>query len=158
MSRIKKKDLRGSFTIEAAIIMPIIIIIMVMLIYLGFFQYNRCVMTQKTYVAALRGAIYDEQLEGNILERNRYTETELKNLYGTKILAARGFRSRVEMDNKEVKVHSDTSVKVPFVMLLRNQGYKNGWQIQVEKQVSIYKEIEFIRACRKVEKITGERS
>jgi len=136
--------------------MPVIIIITVMLIYLGFFLYNRCIMTHKTYIAAFRGSIYDEQLADNIVGKDRYVQTALKELYGTKILAGKGLQSQVDLGKKDITVTSELFMKVPSVTLLRNQGYKNGWNIQVEKRVSILKEIDFIRDCRKIEKITGE--
>lgn len=158
MNYMKRKDLKGSFTVEAAVIMPVVIIIIVMVMYLGFFQYNRCIMTQKLYVAALRGSIYDEELRVNQLEKSRYTETELKALYGTKLLAGAGLESQIGFEKKEVFVDSKLYMKVPFVALLKKQGYKNGWSIHIEKKIQIFKEIDFIRNCRKLERVIGDRS
>lgn len=154
--KINQKKLKGSFTIEAAIIMPVVIIITLMLIYLGFFLYNRCVMTQKSYVAALRGSIYDEERKENILARDQYMEEELRELYGTKLLAGAGVESHIAMEKKEVTVKTELFMRVPIVTLLKNQGYKNGWNIYIEKKVPVFKEIQFIRNCRKLERVIGE--
>ncbi|MDD2972334.1 MAG: TadE/TadG family type IV pilus assembly protein [Lachnospiraceae bacterium] len=154
--RNRKSDQKGSFTVEASIIMPVIIIITVMLLYLGFFLYDRCIMDQKTYVAAFRGSIYDEELRDNTLDRKRYTEEELSHLYDKKILTGKGVTMDMQCDSKMVKVISGTKVTIPFATLLRNQGYENGWNIQVEKKAAILDEVDFIRSCRKLEKLGRE--
>lgn len=45
------------FTVEAALIIPIVLCIFVMIIYLSFYLYDRCVMAQDCYVLSYRQSI-----------------------------------------------------------------------------------------------------
>ena len=45
------------FTVEAALIIPIVLCIFVMIIYLSFYLYDRCVMSQDWYVLSYRQSI-----------------------------------------------------------------------------------------------------
>lgn len=45
------------FTVEAALIIPIVLCIFVMIIYLSFYLYDRCVMSQDCYVLSYRQSI-----------------------------------------------------------------------------------------------------
>lgn len=57
-----KKRKRGAeaeayFTVEAALIVPVVLCIFVMIIYLSFYLYDRCVMAQDCYVLSYRQSI-----------------------------------------------------------------------------------------------------
>ena len=57
----KKFDARnmcveGYFTVEATLIMPIVLYVCVFIIYTGFYWYDRCLMRQDAYRAALAGS------------------------------------------------------------------------------------------------------
>lgn len=45
------------FTVEAALVVPIVLCIFVMIIYLSFYLYDRCVMSQDCYVLSYRQSI-----------------------------------------------------------------------------------------------------
>lgn len=51
-----RRSVEGYFTVEAAMVMPMILITILSVVYLLFFQYNRCLMEQDVGVLALRGA------------------------------------------------------------------------------------------------------
>ena len=53
----KKKSLRGYLTLEAAMVFPIVFALVIMLLYLTFYLYDRCRMTQDLYTAAYRVSI-----------------------------------------------------------------------------------------------------
>lgn len=55
-----KKQENAYFTVEAAMVMPIVIFTIVMLVYLLFFQYNRCLMEQDMGALALKGCSIQE--------------------------------------------------------------------------------------------------
>ena len=55
--KIHRKKIEGYFTVEAAMVLPIVIAVILMIIYMWFFQYNRCLMEQDTAILALRGSI-----------------------------------------------------------------------------------------------------
>ncbi len=51
-----KKEVGAYMTVEATLIVPFVMYISLCLLYLGFFQYNRCLMRQDAYRAALHGS------------------------------------------------------------------------------------------------------
>lgn len=50
-----KKQEDGYFTVEAALIFPMALLFIVMMIFLAFYSYDRCILEQSAYEAALRG-------------------------------------------------------------------------------------------------------
>ena len=64
MKRYLTKKVSGYFTVEAALLLPIIIMIIVFMIFLSFYCYDRCILEQCAYAAALRGS------------SNRFTSTQ----------------------------------------------------------------------------------
>ena len=61
----KGKHLRADayFTVEAALIVPVVLCIFVMIIYLSFYLYDRCVMSQDCYVLSYRQSIEKGQAD-----------------------------------------------------------------------------------------------
>lgn len=153
MDKNEKESKKGSLTIEASIIIPIIIIVVLMLIYISFFLYDRCIITQKTYVAAFRGSMYEEGVTDPVLDRVGYMEREKNFLYQNKLIAAQGGHTDYDIQNRSITVCTKAYIKIPFSLLLKKQGLYNGWKIEEQKKANIIKEIQFIRNCRKLEKI-----
>lgn len=59
-----KKSMEGYFTVEAALLFPMILGVILFVIYSWFYQYDRCLMEMDTGTMALRGCadeIYDEK-------------------------------------------------------------------------------------------------
>ena len=52
-----KKELKGSYTIEAALVFPFILGVMVFIIYMSFFLHDKAVMKCCAYQAALKGSM-----------------------------------------------------------------------------------------------------
>lgn len=153
MNESEKEWSKGSFTIEASIIIPIIIMITVMIIYVSFFLYNRCIISQKSYIVAFRGSMYEEGFTDPVLDRIGFIKREKESLYGNKLIAIKSFQTKCDVQDKSIAVHTEAYIKVPFSLLLKRQGFYNGWIIKEQKKARIIKEIDFIRNCRKLEKI-----
>ncbi len=80
----KLNDYEGYLTIEASFIMPIVVIIIVQLLYLGFYCYDKSVSVQCCYLAALRASneweLTNVQME-QLAYRNVMELTEEKLLF-----------------------------------------------------------------------------
>lgn len=50
-------EAKAYFTVEAALVVPVVLCIFVMIIYLSFYLYDRCVMAQDCYVLSYRQSI-----------------------------------------------------------------------------------------------------
>ena len=73
-----RKEADGYFTVEAAMVMPLVFGVILMVLYLLFFQYNRCVLELELGVFALRGSLLEtesnedraEKLQQQAMEQN----------------------------------------------------------------------------------------
>ena len=55
-----KRDLNGSFTVEAALLMTVLIPLLTALIYLGFYQHDKVWIANKTRTEAMEAAALDQ--------------------------------------------------------------------------------------------------
>ena len=65
MRKIKKR----SFTIEAALLMPLVLMILIGVLYLDFFVHDRAYLTAAAYEAAVSGSMEGYKKKGNIYEK-----------------------------------------------------------------------------------------
>lgn len=70
---------KGSFTVEAACVMPIILLALMGSLYLCFFVHNRAWLTAAAYEAALAGSMEGVKRNGAVYETARMRCTELGN-------------------------------------------------------------------------------
>lgn len=66
------------FTVEAALVMPVVLCILVMVIYLSFYLYDRCVMAQDCYVLSYRQSIEKGKAD-------RISQEKIRSQYGNKL-------------------------------------------------------------------------
>ena len=71
---------KGSFTIEAACVMSLVLITVMGVLYLSFFVHNRSWLTAAAYEAALAGSIEGVQKNGQIYESASAKAQELGNV------------------------------------------------------------------------------
>lgn len=149
----RKKMIKGSFTIEAAIIMPIIIIITVMLIYLSFYLYNACLLSQTSYQSALRGSLR----EGEGTEMEQCMQEAQKEISNKRLPALSEICFTNEVKGKEVSV--DIYAGIHFPLFHKSDGsVKNAVRgFTVRHRAEKVDAISFIRACRKIEGIGADR-
>lgn len=66
------KEKNAYFTVEAAIIFSLVIFVNVLLIYLGIFQYNRCLMEQDMGLLVLKGCTIQEDEKERVMQKLQY--------------------------------------------------------------------------------------
>lgn len=67
-----KRDLNGSFTVEAALLMTVLIPLLTALIYLGFYQHDKVWIANKTRTEAMEAALDPRQKKPDGLERSTW--------------------------------------------------------------------------------------
>ena len=111
---------KGSFTIEAACVMSLVLITVMGVLYLSFFVHNRSWLTAAAYEAALAGSI-----EG-VQKTDRYMKPLLqkhRNLEMWDSLAQRICLTRSAMENSKVSYQADTIAGFGgFRWVLRTEG------------------------------------
>lgn len=104
MNKIEKgKGLKGYMTVEAAHVMPIVLLLYLLVLTAAFLLYDRCVTSQDYYVLALRGSRFTEAGEhyGEVIY-GRMQETDVMQTYLTARLHRR--RSYSLYERKETKM------------------------------------------------------
>lgn len=83
LNNISKSFLRGNLTVEASLLVPMILWLVILLISTAFFLYNRCLLAQDAYIISYRGSVftdwsegYGEVIYGNLDNRDRLKAKE----------------------------------------------------------------------------------
>ncbi len=138
---------KGSFTVEASLIFPFILAVIVLVIYAAFFIHDRAVMN----AAAIESAIRGSEITGpgtDIVSKVRETcerETEGR-LLSTKITGM-----DIDVDAKEIKVTITGDFIIPGGLIAVPGINDDGAEITVKAKSSRLDPAEFIRECRLVE-------
>lgn len=103
-----KKYTEGYMSVEAAFIVSWTFFIVVIMIYIGFFEYDRCMLFQDGYTAAVGTAcrVADKKEKQNLL--NGY----LQELYGDKYVAAETVDKSGTVTSNKIKIKSGFTLKL----------------------------------------------
>ena len=135
-------ECEGYMTVEASVIMPIVLIVCCFIIYTGFYQYDRCVSEQDAYRAALRGAdLYGADKE----EKYRAVVKTLEELAADHYAAAHCSYEVSVKDKMYVKMKG--TVRIPLRGLARMVG-TDLWDIEKEVESRMTDPVFFIRSCK----------
>ena len=135
-------EYEGYMTVEASVIMPIVLIVCCFIIYIGFYQYDRCVSEQDAYRAALRGAnLYGADKE----EKYRAVQKTLEELATNHYAAARCSYKVSVKDKMYVKMEG--TISIPLRGLARMVG-TGVWDMEKEVESRMTDPVFFIRSCK----------
>ncbi|MBD5541160.1 MAG: pilus assembly protein [Lachnospiraceae bacterium] len=126
------KDNKGSFTIEAAVIIPFIVCLLMTILFLAFFLYDRCSLERAAGSAALRGS--REIWESSDVQYQKANEG-IDFVLSHNLLGADYVDKQIKISGNEIEV------------ILRMQYHK--WEFQAESQKKVVNPVNFIRICRK---------
>ena len=132
----------GYFTIEAAFLLPFIMMIIVFMTFLSFYCYDRCILEQCAYAAALRGS------------SNRFTSNEeayeeaqkaAESLVSEKLFAVNELETVVQVSGVSVTVTYECGVNMPIGNLLEGVIGDDILTLEVSKKVLINKPVAVLR-------------
>lgn len=103
----------GYMTVEASLIMPMVLCVYTVLIYAGFFLYNRCIATQDAYVLCARESVHkDDSLwsypDGSVIREQEADQA------GDKYLAIKSRSTNVSIDGSTIRYSGEGSVSPPL--------------------------------------------
>lgn len=141
------KKIDAYFTVEAALVFPIVLAVIVFTIYLLFFQYDRCLLEQSAGVLAMRGCTLQitdgEELVRELQEQSREEERGW--------LAWSMEEAVIGLKRNCVTVQRLGELKFPFrVRGFLFQGGEDGWRYSAVRESHRIKPVNFIRNCRKI--------
>jgi|GEM_PF-3081521 len=141
-----KNKLNAYFTVELAMIFPIVLLVIVTIIHLAFMMYGRTIMAQDSYILGLRGAILSKD------DPAAYTNSSLDAYIGNYYLGnEKPKSSQINVDSKDkvIKVvlssktyHGGTKFENinPFINWIYNQGFEVSYERPVEK-IRLFKRV-----------------
>lgn len=134
---------RGSFTIETACVMPLILFVLMGSLYLNFYVHNRGWLTSAAYEAALTGSMEAVKENGKVYENALVKGRELGN---TGFFGAENLTMQVNTGSK-VSVIYDLDTVVPFA------GVK--WHIRAEGTSKVIAPVTRIRKLKAAAEIVN---
>lgn len=128
-------------TLEASFLVTWVVFLMIFLIYLSFYLYDRCVLFQDAYAICFRGSIQKE------VKPSDYIHAHIAEQFGKKYFGVGEVNTDVEQSAGEVKVYAGCDVKVPFHTFLTLAG-RSEWVMKTEVKAQIINPTKIIRKCR----------
>ena len=111
----KKKMYDAFMTIEASFVIPMSFLLMILLLYIGFFCYEKSISVQCCYLAALRGS-NEWNLSGSGLEN--YVDDMMKQLVEEKYLVRTEQAYKIATGNSSVTVQTEGMIRSLFLFPL----------------------------------------
>lgn len=141
----KKYRFKGYLSIEASLIMPMIILLFVFIIYFTCYLYNLCLIKQIAYVAALRGS---QILNGSDAQIKEYVEEELEELLEKPLVYVSELEKSVNVSSNKVRVELSGKMNIAFYQMQFVK--KNQWEIYGVGSANRVDPVTFIRNIRSV--------
>ncbi|MBQ6996011.1 MAG: pilus assembly protein [Lachnospiraceae bacterium] len=132
----------GYFTVEAALLLPFVMMSIVFMIFLSFFCYDRCILEQCAYAAALRGS--SSRFE-NTQEAYEEAAGAAESLIEKKLFAIRKVSTTVRVSAVAVTVSYKCEVNMPGDCWLRGIVGEDVLCMEVSKKVLRNKTIAVLR-------------
>lgn len=139
------RKLDGSYTVEAAVIVPLTVWVVVLLMFGAFYEYNVCTMWQGAYTAALRG-----EIQGGESARKKQAAQE-KIMYD--------LQNELWMtENQEYEVWAgrgsiQTQIRADLRVPADRELFRTLWRLEAKGVADRIRPVTFIRACNKAEDI-----
>lgn len=144
-----KKDNRGMMTIEACILIPIIIMLSLLVIWLGFFLYDKTLLMECAGIAAVKGSQMaeadNETIAGTVVAR-------AEELLAQKTVAMEIRDIKVSVDHGTVTVKITGVMQVPEAIFLMDIYQDDIWEIHVEQTAERLRSCSILRTIERVRK------
>ncbi len=142
-----RKKAKGYMTLEASFIITWTVFLFVLLIYLSFYSYDKCVLFQDAYTVCFRGSIQKE--EEQVVP---YIDAHMQQQFGKKYFGVGKVNGRVDRDGNTTSVTGECQVKTPVRQLFTMYD-QAGWKIQTRARAQIINPTEMIRRSRMAEAV-----
>ena len=143
----------GSATVEMSILMPMLCVLILMLLYLGFYLYDRTVLYGDAYLAAYYGACHADVSNE---EAYRIAEDKMQEQTEKQLIAMDRLETEITVTYDEVTVAYEGTIKLPIANQNPFFDKWNQFEIKGQGSVARHKPVTFIRQCRKLERLLKE--
>ena len=146
-----KNTLYGYMTVEASLVMPIVWFCLFLMIFAGFFQYDRCIAEQDSKIIVLRASEMRGKNEAEVIQK----VMENSELAGKKkLLFSNSVQKEFHMSGDKATMKISGKVNTILNDLIKENNF-NIFAFTAEYEAENYDPVGFIRLCRRVEKYAG---
>lgn len=103
-----RKWMKGSYTIEAALLLPVIVMALLLILYISCYLYDCCLIEKSVRAVTLRGVCY----QGSDKKCKKYMENEWKELTNGKLLGSSVSKLDITVNAVYIKVSCNTEFKL----------------------------------------------
>ncbi|MBE5828798.1 MAG: pilus assembly protein [Butyrivibrio sp.] len=96
------KRYKGYMTLEASLLMPMVICILVLLIYFSYYLYGRCIISEDAYILAFRASVSDKG--GTSYDPEGYVAEKASEVAGKKYFGNQKPVFEPQVNGKDVRV------------------------------------------------------
>lgn len=139
-----KRRVKAYFSVEAALILPVVFVLILFIVYLLCFQFNRCLMEQDMGILALRGAVMQTQDNG---ERADELGKIAEQMNSGKYLAWEMEEVNFTIGKGKVIVERLGQMKVPFKKEDKGEVW---WSTMAKYEDQIISPVAFVRTYRRM--------
>lgn len=139
-----RRTAKGYMTVEAAFLITWTVFLFVLLIYLSFYSYDKCVLFQDAYTVCFKGSIQKE--ENQVVP---YITAHMQEQFGKKYFGVGKVQGTVDRNGNTTSVTGECQVKVPIRQFFTMHD-RAGWKIKTKAKAQIINPTKVIRKCRLV--------
>lgn len=137
-------------TLEASFLITWTLFLFVLIIYLSFYSYDKCVLFQDAYTVCFRGSI--QKKEDKVVP---YIDAHMQKQFGKKYFAVGKVTGTVDKKGNAVSVTGECQVKVSIRQFFTMHD-RAGWKIQTRARAQIVNPTKMIRRSRMAGKVLSE--
>lgn len=141
----KNKDISAYMTVEISLLFPLFLMMLMCIIYIAFYSYNRTIAFQNSAICAMYGKSFTyTEMEKTELVDGMYTVLEMLNL--GQYVAHDYHKQEILVEGNNIVVKQEGNVKIPLL------SEKIMSQMNFRESVSVSKQkvIVYIRGIKKV--------
>lgn len=132
----------GYLSLEASLLFPMVLMVQIICIYLMIYCYDRCVMEQCAYEAALAGA--DHMIHNNE-EAYLITEGKADYMIEDRLFSMAQIKCEVTVTGTEITVVYEGVMRMPFMVFTSMLAQDQNNRIRVEKRIPRINQMKIIR-------------
>ncbi len=141
----EKKRESAYFTVEAALLFPMVLLFIILMIFLAFYSYDRCVLEQSAYEAALFGT--GSHLDSAKASYDASAEAAAQ-LVKDRLFAVQNVEYRVSVTSDAVTVTYSCEINMPFIAWLGEYIETLDFSLEVRREAPRIRPVRAIRGYR----------
>lgn len=138
------KKLDAFVTIEYSLLLPVILTLFTMLVCIGLYLHNQCVLQTNVYILSIEGArlnVDDEEQRIMLLQKK---ETEL---YNDKYILAEDMQTTYQIKGNEIAITGGGRMVNPFSLFGMGES---AWELSAESKANVINPSETLRVIKNV--------